>query len=249
MRIGITERGDAGICFDWVPKIDTVEGVVLITKNITPMFIRKVLECNKPVIVHCTCTGWGRTEIEPNVPNYRTQLDSLKHLIDSGFPAEHCVLRIDPIFPSGNGLKRVHEVLSYFQSLQTGVERIRISIVDEYRHVKERYIQHGWQPLYQQFQADDSMLYDVMENLARYQRTFETCAENRLYQLSKEKYPDMFETTGCISEKDLSIMGIPFTLMGINPQQRHGCHCLSCKTELLTERKQCPNQCVYCFWK
>lgn len=68
--------------------------------------------------------------------------------IEHGFPADHCVLRIDPIFPSKKGMERVMQVLHYFMSLNTGVARIRISLVDEYKHVKERYYKWGWTPLY-----------------------------------------------------------------------------------------------------
>lgn len=142
MKIGITERGDAGINLAWVSKVNTVDGMILITKNLTEMFCLQVLNLYSKgykIIVHCTCTGYGHSELEPNVPDYKIQLNSLKNMIDRGFPADHCVLRIDPIFPSERGLNRVREVLNYFISLNTGVTRIRISLVDEYKHVKERY--------------------------------------------------------------------------------------------------------------
>lgn len=250
MKIGITERGDAGINLTWVEKMDTVDGAVLITKNITEAFKEAVLNCEKPIIVHCTCTGHGGTVLEPNVPYYKTQLNNLKNLIDRGFPAERCVLRIDPIFPSEEGIKKVHEVLAYFGSLHTGVDRIRVSVVDEYRHVKERHFEKGVSPLYgEDFQANTDQLSLVIENLAMYPQVYELCAENKLWQQSLEKYPFLFKVTGCISKKDLDLMGIPYTDMDVNPQKRSGCHCLSCKTELLTERKPCPNQCLYCFWR
>lgn len=250
MKIGITERGDAGINLAWLGKMDTVDGAVLITKNITEAFQEAVLNCEKPVIVHCTCTGHGGTILEPNVPDYKTQLNNLKNLIDRGFPAERCVLRIDPVFPSEEGIKKVHEVLAYFGFLHTGVDRIRVSVVDEYRHVKERYFEKGVSPLYgEDFQANSDQLSLVIDNLAMYPQVYELCAENKLWQQSLEKYPFLFKVTGCISKKDLDIMGIPYTDMDVNPQKRSGCHCLSCKTELLTERKPCPNQCLYCFWR
>lgn len=253
MKIGITERGDAGINLSWVAKINTVEGVVLITKNITETFALNVLDLHKKghkIIVHCTCTGYGGTALEPNVPDYRKQLFALASLIHEGFPADHCVLRIDPIFPSEKGLQKVHEVLKYFYSLNTGVTRIRISVVDEYKHVKERYRKHSWSPLYgDNFQASDEQLQYVIDNLAMYQQRYEICAENRLYQLAVNKYPYLFEVAGCISNKDLEIMDTTVVAMHLNPQNRNGCHCLSCKTELLTDRKPCPNGCIYCFWK
>lgn len=249
MKIGITERGDAGINLAWVSKVDTVDGMVLISKNLTDAFVNTVLDLHNKghkIIVHCTCTGYGSSALEPCVPNCITQLNSLKVLIDRGFPAENCVLRIDPIFPSEKGLNRIKEVLNYFISLNIGVTRIRISIVDEYRHVKERYRQHGWNPLYgNNFGPSNEQVKLTADLLNKYFFVYETCAENYLAQCLNNS-----EIIGCISHKDLNIMGISYTNeMSFNPQNRRGCHCLSCKTELLTERKPCPNGCVYCFWK
>ena len=251
MKIGITERGDAGINLAWVAKVNQVDGLILITKNITEIFKVNVLDLyhrGYKIIVHCTCTGYGGSSLEPNVPDYKWQLSSLENLIKRGFPAENCVLRIDPIFPSEKGLSRVREVLNYFISLNTGVTRIRISIVDEYKHVKDRYRQRGWNPLYgNNFGPSNVQIEMVAHLLNAYAFTYETCAEQYLAQRLRNS-----QIIGCISPKDLQIMGIPYANaneLSINPQNRSGCHCLSCKTELLTERKPCPNGCVYCFWK
>lgn len=251
MRIGITERGDAGINLAWLSKVNQVNGMILITKNLTEMFKFHVLDLyNKgyKIIVHCTCTGYGNTALEPNVPDYKVQLNSLRDLIDRGFPAENCVLRIDPIFPSEKGLNKVREVMNYFISLNMGVTRIRISIVDEYRHVKERYRQRGWTPLYgDNFGPSNEQIEMVAHLLNTYAFIYETCAEQHLARRLRNS-----QIIGCISTKDLQIMGIPYANaneLSINPQNRNGCHCLSCKTELLTERKPCPNGCIYCFWK
>ena len=52
------------------------------------------------------------------------------------------------------------------------------------------------------------------------------------------------------TEKLKGVMGLPMDeSMYENPQKRTGCHCLSCKTELLTPRVKCEHNCVYCFWK
>ena len=50
-RIGITERGDASISFDWINKMHTVSGAILITKNITDKFIKEVLNFKNKVII------------------------------------------------------------------------------------------------------------------------------------------------------------------------------------------------------
>ena len=43
MRIGITERGDAGIDFMWEKKLSAVDGAILITKSLNKTFLQKVL--------------------------------------------------------------------------------------------------------------------------------------------------------------------------------------------------------------
>ena len=140
MKIGITERGDAGLDFDWVKSIEdnTVDGAILITKNITDKFIKEVLRLRKQekkLLIHCTCTGWGGSKIEPFVPKPEEQLKKLKQLIDAGFPKQNCVLRIDPIFPTEAGLYAVTNVIdtAYHLGLLPDI-RIRISVYDEYHH-------------------------------------------------------------------------------------------------------------------
>lgn len=247
MRIGITERGDAGIDLSWKSKLNTVNGAVLITKNITDDFINTIISTNKPLIIHCTCTGWGGSLIEPNVPKFTTQLNQLKKLIDMGFSPKNCVLRIDPIFPTKSGIDRVHQVIDTFTTMNLDVNRIRISIVDEYKHIKERYKKYGWQPIYNdKFGPDDNQIKMVSDALSRYpQHIFETCAEDKLTTMCINT-----KKTGCISKTDLEIMGLQTDkTIDENPQNRYGCHCLSCKTELLSNKHPCKNGCVYCYWK
>ena len=129
MKIGITERGDASIDYSWVDKLNNVDGAIIITKNLNEKLQTKILEASKPIIVHCTCTGWGGSYLEPNVPNYKEQLNNLKSLIDKGFLKSHCVLRIDPIIPTTEGIERVKNVLEYAKDLYLfDTIRIRISI-------------------------------------------------------------------------------------------------------------------------
>ncbi len=253
MRIGITEYGDAGIDFRWADKLNSsrlktpFDGAILITKNITDKFIEKVIEQEKPLIIHCTCTGYGETILEPNVPTYQNQLNNLKKLIDSGFPASNIVLRIDPIIPTEEYLLKTKEMLDYFYSLDLGVQRFRISVLDEYKFVKIRLIDAGLKPFYlgNNFYASDSQFNLVGNFLSSYDGVFETCAEEKLSKM----FPSKFVIQGCLSNTDLNLMGLPSISTSENPQNRPGCHCLSVKEELLTPRKECPHNCIYCFWK
>ena len=232
MRIGITERGDAGIDMQWVPKMKSgfCDGAVLITKNITSLFAENVIRCQTSgmkFIIHATCTGWGGTWTEPNVPGYKDQLRHLAELCDRGFPLKNCVLRIDPIIPSKKGLQLVREVLANAEDkgiLPTA--RIRVSVYDEYLHVKKRLNRTGFQSFYPgyDFQASEEQFEQVADLLSEYDYTFHTCAEPVLKQ--KEKKEGQIVQSGCISKQDLVIMGlkVPYT-MSVNRQSRNGCIC------------------------
>lgn len=253
MRIGITERGDASLDYSWIAPVENkrADGAVLITKNLTTKFCQEVLRLHnmgRKIIVHATCTGWGGTMVEPNVPKYQDQLMYLHDLIESGFPKEQCVLRVDPIIPTPNGIQRVCEVLDDAYTLDILPDvRVRISVLDEYRHVKERIKAAGKKPFYPdgQWQASDAQIRILCERLNCYDLTFYTCAETRLHGDGNR-----FVQAGCISETDLKILGISLEeIIGTNPQNRTGCMCLSCKSELLKNCHQCAHKCIYCYWK
>lgn len=245
MKIGITERGDASLDLSWKRKLDLVDGVILITKKITPAFILEVNSAETPIIVHATCTGWGGSWLEPNVPNYIYQLGGICALIASGFPKENIVLRIDPIIPTAEGIQRAEEVIIKAKELGLLPNiRIRISILDEYPHVRERLKASGHEPFYGgRFQPDKALTNKVGKMLCKHDAIFETCAENNLFNGINVVHK------GCVDKKDLKLMGLATSETSINPQGRAGCLCLSCKTELLSNKHRCAHGCLYCYWK
>lgn len=237
-KIGFTERGDGGLDLSWVQKCEDgkVDGVVVVTKQLTPQCQEEILRLSQlgfPVLLHYSITGWGGTQIEPNVSTYTDSLNTLNSFIQDGFPAERAVLRIDPIFPTPKGLARVEQVLQDAFSLNLlPAMRCRISILDEYQHVKERFRQQGFAPIYgeKNFSASPDQFDAVTHLFSTYpiDNKYETCAEPML------KAPDVFVHQGCLSERDLQIMGFDVSKnYFINPQNRHGCLCLGCKTELV----------------
>lgn len=254
MKIGFTERGDAGIDLSWYDKCKAgaCDGTILITKRLTPDCRAKILDLYNsgfPTILHCTCTGWGGSVFEPNAYKPDEQLASLKQLISDGFPARNAVLRIDPIIPTEEGFQRAKAVIEAAEALGLlpGL-RIRISVYDEYLHVKARLVANGLKPIYGDGckYAPGPMLVETAHFLAQFPYTFESCAEPALLRQAKR---GQALPIGCISEKDLAIMGIPMPDgLRENPQNRWGCKCLSCKTELLENRRRCPNGCLYCYW-
>ena len=119
MKIGITERGDAGCDLSWYEKLDSVDGAIIITKKLSDGVIERLLNVSKPVILHCTCTGLGGTWLEPNVYDYKTQLNQLIKLIDKGFDKNRVVLRIDPIIPTDFGIEAACNVIDYIEKNNT----------------------------------------------------------------------------------------------------------------------------------
>lgn len=265
MKIGFTERGDAGLDLSWYDKVHTqhCDGLIAITKNLTDACADRLLALHQsgfPVILHAGITGLSEIapKLELNTPNVDTSLARIQALIDRGFPKDHIVLRIDPIVLFGDYMTAPFMVLDHAaeQGLLPGL-RVRVSFMDNYPHVRARCKQALGYELYGgRWQADPYLAIRFTHLLTPYIEKGiiskpETCAEIRFLDGLPGQFAHMYEACGCISLKDLAIMGLdpaqaPKT---INGQQRGGCLCLACKQELLTQRHPCGNKCLYCYWK
>lgn len=249
--IGITERGDAGLDLSWANlNKEKFDGIVLITKNATKQFQEKVFELInsgfKNIIIHFTCTGCGNTKIEPFVPSPTEQLKRMHVMIDNGFPVSHCVLRIDPIIPTEEGIRKFHSVMKSDFVKNNPTLRIRISILDKYEHIRgdlNRILHTSYDE--SSFFPSNSEIQLVKNALEQYpERIFETCAEKYLTQRTANCV-----AVGCISRKDYEIFGIDPESVDQSAYTRNQCLCLASKKELLKNKKKCPHQCVYCYWK
>ena len=242
MKIGITERGDAGRDLSWSSKMDSVDGAVIISKSLTDELIDALLRYQSKVIFHNTCTGYGGSVLEPHVPLYQTNFRQLQKLIESGFDPARVVLRVDPIIPTPKGLDTFCSVVL---DAPKQVERCRISVLDMYPHVRKRFLDSGLPDPYQgKFQASDEQFDAVIKTIENRLggRLFEVCNEPKLV------HPNIIQS-GCIAEADLNILEIDISKSKAGGYQRRGCLCLGNKTELLTQKHQCPNRCMYCYWK
>lgn len=234
---GITERGDAGLDFSWVSKLDKVDMATIITKNINDELIDNIIKNKNKIILHATVTGYGGNKLmEPNVPLYTWSIKQLEKLISYGFPVEQIVLRIDPIVPTTKGLNIANNVLEGAKEL--GVKRCRISFLDVYHHVAERMLNAGMKPPYLGNQPTKKMMEEALAMLTNWESVydFEACAE----------YLDC--QVGCISKKDLDVLKIDKQLNG-KSHQREDCLCPGNKLELLSKARRCPHKCIYCYWK
>lgn len=229
VRIGITEKGDAGLDFTWMNKTASFDGMILITKHLSYGFIERVAKVN--AIVHATITGHGGTIYEPLVPPLSISRMYFKRLVDKIGP-ERVVLRIDPIIPTDSGIAKAIYV---YQELYENIgkkTRVRISFMDNYDHVKKRFTNAGLKPLDYLFHAP----IDLREKIASYFPDAEICGE-----------PGM-KCVGCVSETDLKILNIKGESK-IGGWQREECKCLACKIEILNNKRSCRGGCIYCYWK
>ena len=256
-KIGITERGDAGIDLSWENKLDTVDGAIILTKCLTgPKFQEVMLRHKEKLILHAGISGNGGTIYEPNVLPYGKSLDALQNLIDKGFPTSHIVLRCDPIIPNCDGLTNMKNMFEEFLNRNMNITRIRISVLDNYPHVRERFAEHGIDVLYNgYFQATANQFANIARIISDIfanhdEINIECCAEPKLQEASCNLNLKPIEWCGCCGFKDAEILGITLpTVCRVNPQNRKGCLCIDVKTELLTNPKPCPHKCIYCYWK
>lgn len=248
-KIGTTEHGDAGIDLSWVNRLDKVDGAIVITKRVSSGFHDAVLSNKDKLIVHATITGYGGTVLEPNVPSINDGFNAVMALVQAGFPKEKVVIRVDPIIPTTKGIRRAAVVIKMF--MDVGFARFRISIIDMYPHVRERFKQaglplpygeFGFSPSKEQVQEVDKMLkaaseYCQFPDMLR----IESCAEPGLTSAIK---------CGCVSEYDLNLLGLSEDGEADSVgYQRQNCLCYSGKTELLKGKSRCGHKCLYCFWK
>lgn len=250
---GITENGDASLNYEWLNKINDMDGAVLITKKLTSTFKRIVLDYKDlyKFIIHVSCTGYGGTVLEPRLEKYQDTIDGIRTLIDNKFPANRIVLRIDPVIPTDRGVKTFEDVVRYAAKVIPEVKRIRISVIDMYPHIRKRFEKAKLPCPYGSniFQASDEMFNSLNTAIIRLKNEFpgirfESCAETKL------PATDMI---GCISKNDFEILDIPYSCES-KKGQRKNCLCIGDKKDMLTYLynrtgyNHCYG-CLYCYWK
>lgn len=139
--------------------------------------------------------------------------------------------------------------------MDNGYTRYRISVIDMYPHVRERFKLAGLPLPYgenfiaseAQIASVDDMIMSVIDyglsiGYSRYDIRIESCAEPGLTNTIK---------SGCISDYDISLLGLEIEEDDICSvgYQRKNCLCYAGKTELLAHKSQCPHGCLYCYWR
>lgn len=233
MKIGITERGDIAFDSQWVDRFDEMDFSILISKGLPSSNLQFfMIENSDKIIFHATTTGYGGTILEPNIVDFKTRIDKLRLFCES-FPLSHVVIRVDPIICTSKGIAVAEKVIAY--AINSGFNRFRYSFIDMYPHVKDRFIKAGLPIPTVDINSTLAMI-NVFEKKYPGLISFESCAENTKHQV------------GCISSRDLDILGLKGELNG-SANQRKGCLCPFGKTELLNRKHPCPHNCLYCYWK
>ena len=239
--IGITETSDP--CFHLDLFDNLYDANIIITKNLSTKLIEKLIENKDKCILHMTVTGMGGTRIEPFVPQPYKTLDAINLLVDKGFPVKQIVLRVDPIIPTEKGIETALNVLLLFQNV--GIERLRVSFLDMYKHTKERFISNNIRLPYETFHADKNVRKEAFKKI------YDTAIKMG-YSIVQTCGEPGFDSTPCISQMDVDILGLTneIILEGSKEQRIH-CSCPQNKKELITKHKpqQCAHKCLYCFWK
>lgn len=219
--IGITERADPTVNLKWTKWVKRGKPAILITKN--PGLLLSALSKTDNIIVHCTITLMGGSELEPRIPRPEVSVKAY-HTLCNLLGSNRVVLRIDPIIAV--------ETLGALKELAFEAEgRVRISFLDLYPHVKVRLEQAGIEVPRKTFHLPVLERIDVWRELGKP----EVCAEPGL------------PSTPCVSSKDCEVLGVkPSKQL---KDQRKECSCLANKIELCNWPPKCTYGCLYCYWK
>ena len=239
-RIGTTESGKIAYNLDAFDRL--YKGNIIITKRLTDKLIEKLIEHKDKIILHLTVTGMGGSKVEPFVPSPQATLGKLQKLINGGFPTDHIVLRVDPIVPTIKGLNTATSVLRLFRGL--GIKRVRISFLDNYKHVRERFKEIGVELYNGEFHAP---LKERLKCLTAIKYSAEECG----YETVEVCGEPGIDSIPCLSQKDIDILGLTdeIVLEG-SAEQRKSCGCPANKSELLRVKPhRCDNKCLYCYWR
>jgi len=242
--IGITERGDASLDTRWKPWVRHGHPAILITKNPGKLARRLAgMDWPENIIVHSTITGYGGSALEPGVPAHLVALEAYQALRDR-LGGQRAVLRVDPIVPLRPWLQASQGVIR-LAGLRVG-DRVRVSFLDNYKHVRARLAAAGAPALPYGFHAPLDTRIDALsdlQDLLPEPESIEVCGE-----------PGIVCDPGCVSHRDLEALSLKPDDEDLvcdprrQDRRREGCGCIAGKHELLAGHGPCAHGCLYCYW-
>jgi len=220
-----------------IPKHDC-HSLSLLTKNAANILNGTVNLSEFNVFIQLTITGLGGTVFEPNVPPYAVALQQLRDLVKR-FGRRRVGVRFDPIIPGHND-----DVERYMRDFTAvGVHGITVSVIDAYKHVRERFARAGiaW-PWAEGKHAPDEIRRPILDRAIAFAEeagvTLRICCEP-----GYEQYQDY----GCDFISDLVALrpdGLPIKLQ--KGKQRKHCSCPK-MVQVGLYCHPCGHRCLYCY--
>jgi hypothetical protein len=268
IEFGITESGDPVFDDSWIKWVEKGRPAKLVTKDAKELISRygRALFSRK-ILIDATITGYGGSVIEPGVPRPDDELAYLNDL-PAGWKKK-ITIRIDPIIPLPEFVDRSLKVQS--KAVQCGFRDFRVSIMDYYRHVRERFgrisydLQGRLDKVYYGDMGYQSWMMSEAQNhldlgsrreiLAKFFHPAKVVDNNGV---DEEVEPGIepricgepgLPCDGCVSRSDYEKLDLWEDDALVFPAgKRVGCNCLCTKRELLKMKGPCAHKCAYCYW-
>ncbi len=215
--------------------MEDVDAILFCTKNPSPI-LDHLKEIKKPIIFQVTLTSYKK-DIEPNVPDKKEIIESIKKL-SASLGKEHLYIRYDPVFLSEKYNISYHQkAFEKICSLLEGyVEHIIISFIDDYKNVRKNqnilkqrdFTEHDYEAIGKSFSA----------SARKHNVTVQTCFEER----NLVEYG--FIKGECISH-ELAYELTGKTYKNWKARKMQKCNCVEMVD--IGDYNSCKHLCKYCY--
>lgn len=229
-----------------------MDAMYIITKH-DGLPMRKILQIQKPKIIHFSITTLGATKWEPGVMKWQDMIERVGSFIKQGLDPKMVTLRIDPIIPGVTKLKDVEALIK--RASELGIKNVKFSVLDYYSttapfmmNLGYDYEKSGYEKLPNgkfKRNAKPEIIKGVSEKMLqianKYGVKLSTCAEPGVIPgISKQ---------GCLSVQQVNnILGTHIEDKGeANNKQRQLCTCYGGKVDVLQYNSNCASSCMYCY--
>lgn len=229
-----------------------MDAMYIITKH-DGLPMRRILQIQKPKIIHFSITTLGATKWEPGVMKWQDMIERVGSFIKQGLDPKMVTLRIDPIVPGVTKIKDVEALIK--RASELGIKNVKFSVMDYYRttsvfmkNLGYNYEKNGYEKLLNgEFKpnAKPEIVKGVSEKMLqianKYGVKLSTCAEPGVIPgISKQ---------GCLSVEQVNnILGTHIEDKGEgNNRQRQLCTCYGGKVDVLKYDSNCASSCMYCY--
>ncbi len=231
-----------------------IDALYIITKH-DGLPMRRILNIQKPKIIHFSITTLGNTKYEPGVMKWQDMIERVGKFIKQGLDPNMVTLRVDPIVPGVTQIKDVDALIK--RASEFGIKNVRFSVMDYYRttsifmkNLGYNYEEHGYIKVPNtngEFytHAKPEVIKGISEKMLqianKYGVKLSTCAEPGVMPgITKQ---------GCLSVQQINnILGTHIEDKGLaNSKQRPLCSCYGGKVDVLRYDQKCASSCMYCY--